>query len=316
MMDLPDFPRFRRLSFEQKSVIDGFVERYSPYSEFTFGNMWCWDLDDSAALSLLNGNLVLRYREYESGLPYLTFLGENERHKTALTLLKYAGSEFGRPLLGLVPEHSVSRRRAERVVPLRVQEDRDNFDYVLDLESLASFAGPSLRRKRQASAHFGRTYAPVTRDLDLATSQDQTLALSTFAGWSESRGIGHERSRDELAALRRIFDVWHTGAFVATGIIVDATLVAFSICETLPNHFAGGLFFKADASMRGSFEYLRQTQARHLLQRGRRWISIQQDMGLPGLRQAKLSYRPAGFLQKYTLRWPECGELGLEAAAG
>lgn len=298
---IPNFPRFDRLSLQQKAEIDAFTDHHLPYSEYTFANMWCWDLDDTAALSLLNGNLVLRFREYESGLPFLSFLGTADTRETALTLLRYSESKLERSQLCLIPEVSASPRDSDGDDPLEMLEDRDNFDYVLDLHALASFAGPAFRRKRQAAAHFQSAYMPSVRTLDLTEKHDQELVLATFAEWAESRQKTLEIISDEMQALQRAFEIWCTGSLVATGIMVGPKLAAFAICELLSNHFANGLFSKADVRMRGTFEFLRQAQARQLLQLGCDWICVQQDLGHPGLRQAKLSYRPVRFLRKYTI---------------
>ena len=127
------------------------------------------------------------------------------------------------------------------------------------------------------------------------------MVLSVFTNWSDSRGKSRIDTEKELCALYRAFKIWSTGVLVAIGVSSDDRLIAFAVCEILPNRFAVGHFFKADTRLKGAFEFLRQVQARHLLQLGFKWLNIQQDMGLPGLRQAKMSYCPIFFLRKYTL---------------
>lgn len=301
---LPDFPVFEPLSFHQREVINAYTSRYAPYTEYSFTTMWCWDLRQIAALSSLNGNLVIRSGEYATGLPYLSFLGEVRRRETALTLLAHSELALARSHLCFVPEISVAGSVEEFTGWLDIQEDRSNFDYVLDLEALAVFAGPAFRGKRQAAAHFYRACSPKVRLLDLGEKKDQTLILSAFDTWAESRRKDENDVADELWALRRVFDVWNGRTLTCVGVFLDERLTSFSVAEIHNNGFAVGLFSKADARIRGAFEFLRQAQAHCLRGLGCKWLSIQQDMGVPGLRQAKLSYRPVQFLRKYTIYRP------------
>ena len=303
-MTLPEFPKFENLSIHHKNAINSYFDLYPPYSDFTFATLWCWNLYDSAMLSTLNGNLVLSAKDYESEITNLSFLGNNESQKTVYQLLEYANEKLSRSQLDLVPEISLPQNTTKFTVELGIQEVRNNFDYVLDLQALASFAGSSFRSKHKLANYFERTYTTTVRELDLNNNLDREMILSAFIDWSKSRGICLIDNEKELYALKRVFSIWSTGAIVAIGVFSDNRLVAFSINEIIPNKFAVGLFLKADINMRGAFEYLRLVQVCRLLQLGCKWLNIEEDKGLPGLRQAKMSNHPIYFLRKYTIYQP------------
>ena len=60
-------------------------------------------------------------------------------------------------------------------------------------------------------------------------------------------------------------------------------------------------FEKARSSMPGAFQYINYAFARSLPE-SVLFINREQDLGDEGLRQAKLTYRPCGFVKKYTLK--------------
>jgi hypothetical protein len=60
---------------------------------------------------------------------------------------------------------------------------------------------------------------------------------------------------------------------------------------------------KGDTNYKGVYSFLVSESARQLLKKGKKYTNIEQDLGLPGLRQAKRSYAPAVMLKKYTITY-------------
>ena len=84
-------------------------------------------------------------------------------------------------------------------------------------------------------------------------------------------------------------------------LMVDSQVVAFTVAEplqpdTLVIHFEKGM---------GSYKGVYQAINHEFLaaQSGSALVNREQDVGNEGLRRAKLSYNPVGFLKKYELLW-------------
>ena len=77
--------------------------------------------------------------------------------------------------------------------------------------------------------------------------------------------------------------------------------MAFTIDELLDDEYAIRHFMKADTSYKGIYSYIVSESAKILLESGKKYLNIEQDLGLANLRQAKKSYRPVQFLKKYTV---------------
>lgn len=86
------------------------------------------------------------------------------------------------------------------------------------------------------------------------------------------------------------------------GLRRGSNLAAFAIVEPMPMRQAMLHFIKADTrNYPGAYEALMQYTARELLAAGYDTLNYQEDLGIPSLRASKLSYRPCGFLRKYTV---------------
>ena len=88
---------------------------------------------------------------------------------------------------------------------------------------------------------------------------------------------------------------------LGTGVYQHGRLIAFSIIELLESGYAMGHFAKCDAGFSGLSHYLYQATARATSDRGCRYLNVQEDLGIAGLRTFKMLLRPVSFLKKYAV---------------
>jgi hypothetical protein len=172
-----------------------------------------------------------------------------------------------------------------------VAGDRDNFDYLYLRADLAELPGKKYHKKRNLVNQFLSSYdhreAPLTADLVPA-------ALEVLDRWREEKGEeGDYPSARE--ALERFGELGMEGALYFIG----GRPAGWCLGEGL----AGGAMFtvhfeKADGVYKGIYQYMNQSFAAMLPPRYVH-LNREQDLGDPGLRQAKETYRPCGFVKKY-----------------
>lgn len=76
---------------------------------------------------------------------------------------------------------------------------------------------------------------------------------------------------------------------------------AFEIHELTKDNVAIGHFMKSGSENSGVFSLCTYSTALILEEHSCKQLNIEQDFGIPGLRQAKESYHPVKFLKKYTV---------------
>ena len=85
------------------------------------------------------------------------------------------------------------------------------------------------------------------------------------------------------------------------GIRIDGKLRAFSLGKLINEDMAVIHIEKADESFEGIYSVINQQFAEHEWS-GVKYINREEDMGIEGLRKAKLSYRPVELIQKYVAK--------------
>jgi hypothetical protein len=190
---------------------------------------------------------------------------------------------------------AVSRAQADRLSHMgyRVWEDRENFDYVYRRESLAGLSGRQLHRKKNLVNLFLRNNTCVARPLREEYVGD---ALQILEQWRQQQEI-----LGDYTAAREALENMEYLQLCGGIFYVDDEPAAYTLGEELARgtmfvvHFEKAVL-KED--YKGIYQYVNQAFAA-ILPDKYELINREQDLGDPGLRQAKESYKPAGFVAKY-----------------
>ncbi len=176
-------------------------------------------------------------------------------------------------------------------------DDRNNADYLYLREKLASLAGKSLHKKRNLANNFENTYTCTIKPLDISTAADAGDVLDE---WQKTRPEGlptdYEQCFSALSILA--FTEQQHGWIV----YADSKPVAWALGEYIAKgkmfvvHFEKGL-----DNYKGVYQYVNRATAQSLPD-SVVYINREQDLGDEGLRQAKMTYRPIGFVTKYQLQ--------------
>lgn len=299
---IPVFPELKIVGVDDRESVETHTHRYPPYSDFNFTSLWAWDTSNKRMISELNGNLVVLFTDYSTNEPFLSFLGSNETESTMRTLLEYCKEHDLPQTLRLVPEVSIKSIQSSA---FQVEEDRDNFDYIYSVPELSALAGGKFKGRRNFVNRFIHDHAAArTEIVNLTTDLDaQEKILATLDSWEQhkqSHGKEYELEH-ERAAIKRIFETAHLHELIVTAIFEGDAMLAFSIDEVLPNQFCIGHFWKADGSCVGIYDFLIQKKSQHFETLGFAFLNYEQDLGVEGLRQSKMDYRPVDFLKKYVV---------------
>src|SRR6185369_3066931 len=101
---IPQFPKFKPIELSDKEEVEGFNDKFPPYSDFNFISRWSWNLKGEMKLSILNENLVVHFTDYLSGDSFYSFLGDKKVDETASALLDFSVKKKFRSKLHLIPE--------------------------------------------------------------------------------------------------------------------------------------------------------------------------------------------------------------------
>lgn len=184
-------------------------------------------------------------------------------------------------------------------------EERDLFDYIYDAESLRTLAGRKNQKKRNHINYFLKEY-DGRFEYKLLDKENFDECLKLMKDWTinkEEHDSFDEGMDDELVAIKKIFNNYDIlkDRVKVFGIYIDGKLEAFSIGEFLNKNMALIHIEKANPEMRGLYPLINQ---QFLVKEFAdvEFVNREEDLGIEGLRKAKLSYHPCRFVEKYTVR--------------
>jgi hypothetical protein len=171
---------------------------------------------------------------------------------------------------------------------ISVESIRDRYDYIYCRTDLATLHGKHLDGKRNHIRRF-RTQHPDFEYRPLMPEFfDECRRLTEI--WQEEKG-GNDTIHAEKQVMETIFSNWDALGMIGGSIFVDGRMVAFAYGSAVTTDTFDVCVEKADRHVEGAFAIINQQFAEHLSEQYV-YLNREEDMGIPGLRQAKLSYHP------------------------
>ena len=199
-----------------------------------------------------------------------------------------------------VPEYLVEIWQRELGDNIFVDDQRDNWDYLLDLKSIFSLEGKKLKSFRNAKNSFEKNYDYEIEEITPKIF-DELLAFQSSAEEDlQNRVENHlvEAQEDDynfIFALNNWDKFKNLFGFV---IRVDGKIIAYSVDEQINETYSIGLFAKADYEFKGANQFAYWYDAKINLERGILTENFMDDAGEENLRFFK-ERLPHTMLKKY-----------------
>jgi hypothetical protein len=261
----------------------------------SFVNLFSWQFLTEGCFAVVSGVLVLRFMLERSRVVYLIPSEEGRGREVVEQLLEEDRRRGDATrLFGEIPRLASWLDR-EFPGQFDYQPNRDYFDYVYARQDLVELRGKYLQAKRNHVNKFRRLYTheyvPLTPEL-----VPECLALEEE--WCRRHADGNPDSllnerRALTLALRHMEELQLLGGALR----VNGKLVAFAYGAPITGDTFGVHIEKADASVEGAYNMINQEFARRVPEQYS-LVNREEDLGLPGLRKAKLSYHPRLLLEK------------------
>ena len=180
---------------------------------------------------------------------------------------------------------------------VRVAFDRTFSDYLYDADSLRQLSGKDLHPKRNHFNRFLRTYPDY--DFRPLTSADATEALDLVRSWCMEKGVNcQDMQISDYRPIKTLFDHYDELDLRGGVIRIDGQLAAFAISSEPRNKTGIIQVEKAKADYPGLYAAINKLMLDQILP-DIEWVNREEDLGIAGLRKAKLSYYPTRLIHKY-----------------
>ena len=265
--------------------------------EYGFANLFLWGRQRMA----FDGGNVSVFSQFDRRSVYLFPVGCSDLKSTVDKIIHDAGvRDIPCRLTGLTSEDC---RFLEENYPgkFRFHTDRNSFDYVYSIHHLADLPGRKYQRKRNHVNRFLQQY-PMHK-VEPITENNVHQVRKMVDCWYDQR-MQRDPTADihmERAALYKALDNFQTLNMEGLVLWVDGQPVAMTLGSFLTKHTFDVQFEKALEGYDGAYTRINQAFASYLREKypDLLWLDREEDMGLEGLRKAKLSYHPACLREKY-----------------
>lgn len=270
--------------------------------DYNFNNIYLWSRAYREKIARLGDRLLVQ-ADARLGVCYLYPAGSGPL-VPALDALHGDAAAHGVPLT-LVCVTPEQKERLEAACPGRFSfvHDRDSFDYLYDINRLADLAGKKLHGKRNHIHRFDERFPDWL--FEPLTAENITECVDLERAWAAEK---HDDSGETMGeeSVSVVEALYHRDVLGMTGGLIRAAgrAVAFSLGSfTAPGCFDVH-FEKAYADVEGAYPVINREMARFVRRTwpDTRWFNREDDLGLEGLRKAKLSYYPDLLLEKFTAR--------------
>jgi len=297
------FPNFLPITPENRSLYESFLSHEELYSDSNFTSLYSWDAYKQNGYSIHNKNLVLRLTDYLSNETIYSLIGTQDIDETLLELLNDPEYSSSSNAIHLVPEMTV--HNIQNKDNFIIREELDNFDYIYNLEDIATLRGRSFKSKRQSANRCERNTALTMQSHKMLSSDIADVLLHMLDEWVEHKVVNGkeiEDSRNELAALNKVLEIFDATEKLELSTISDGSkLVGFSIDEFATDKHVLSHYCKTLPTITGLAELFNRNMARAFLSKGYKYWNWEQDTGSEKLRRIKLSYRPNHYSKKYSI---------------
>jgi hypothetical protein len=285
-MTIPEYPAFAPISLDMRDDLYPALNLIKDgISEFTFSNLYLFRKTYGYRVSRLPGTTFI-IEGTKAGKSFFYIPCHLPPREVLDELM--AGHDY----LKNLSESQADFHRAElEGAGYRVVEDRDNFDYLYRRTDLAELSGKAYHKKRNLVNAFLNSYSYEQKPLRDDNVPD---ALTVLEEWREIKGMD-----GDYAASHEALELFETLGMRGYVYYVDGRPAGWCLGEPLAKGRMFAVHFeKACDRFKGIYQFINQAFAQALPQH---YVSInrEQDLGDEGLRQAKMTYRPSGFVIKY-----------------
>lgn len=288
---------FKSFAIEDKASIDDYFKlHHYEQVDCTFNTLFLWQHAYQTKWAIQDDILFIRAGSGKDTFFLPPFAGAGGDFEHGLSLIHDELDRLGLPFVLKAASPWVTGE-IERRRPGRYEfiEDRDSEEYVYRTADMIRLPGKKLRMKKNQLNGFLRQYADY--QYEAITCGNREDALAGIREWFGRHG----NIEEEMEAIARCFTYWNELGMRGAVIRIYGKVEAFTAGDLLNERMAHIHFEKANPTIRGLYQAINHDFLVHEFA-DTEFVNREEDLGEPGLREAKLGYHPDHLTLKYTVR--------------
>lgn len=268
-------------------------------SDASFANIYLLRNKYSTKISRYKDFIIRKYSGKGARCGYTFPLGKGDVAK-ALAEIEKDAKECGERLqFAFVTEEQ--KEVLENAMPARFcySSDAGDSDYIYLRSELASLSGKAFHKKKNHFSKFVRTY-PDYKYYEIGACNIYDAQKVADAWYYEHLQDEDASQLAEYKAIKEALESFEELGLIGGIIYVNDSPCAMTIASKINENTVDVHFEKAvgEYALNGGYAAINKLFSEKL--DGVTWLNREEDIGIEGLRKAKLSYRPKIMLKKYS----------------
>ena len=292
--------KFEKIDISHKEKMLPFLKQDNVFAtERNFASLFIWGGHYSTEVCITQDFCYLRAKDKsESHYSYYPPLGHGDI-RNAIAEIGACENQSVVKLFSLTAQ-DVEKYKEIFGESFACEENRDSFDYVYTTKAMIGLGGRAYAAKRNHINKFMALYDGKWEYRDIDFDADMDLIVEFQNKWCQEREESrHSSFHHEYCAIMRALR-HHEALDIHGGILfVDGAVAAYTLAAPTNDTVIDILIEKGNMEVTGSYtvinnKFAAANCADYL------YVNREEDMGIAGLRKAKLSYNPYIMVEKYT----------------
>ncbi len=290
--------KFQKLELEHIPLIRSyFLRQERRMCDCTVGSTLMWRDYFDNCFAVVDDTLIFRSRYLDGQYAFTVPIGKNP--DLLLDMTEAYCREHNIPLEFCTVTPKDLEMLKGRWPDLTVEDNRDWYDYLYESKDIVEFAGKQYAHQRNHIRRFERDCPGWS--FSRMTLQDVEEVREFYQQFLQEHAKEGDTAQAEVEKIFEVLDHFEQYDFLGGILRVDGKIVGISMGEIVRDVLFVHIE-KADTQYSGVYQKLVNCYAREFVTEEVRYINREEDVGDPGLRKSKLSYRPVKLLEKYTVR--------------
>ena len=298
MAEVKTLTEFKQITLDDKEIYNNYKTKNIPRGcEYNFVNLFIWGKQHIA----FKNNNVLIFSQFGTYKLYLYPVGTGDK-KNAVDILISDAEERKIPcrINGMTEDEKAF---LEENYPdlFSYKLNRNGQDYVYSIEDLADLKGKKYQSKRNHYNRFKKEHPDF--HIEIIGEKNLPLIKQMADEWYEDKNKKNpeENFSSERSALEKALENYKELELEGLVLICDNKILAFTVASHLSDDTMDVHFEKAVSDIHGAYAVINCEFAKYIQKKYPqiRFLDREEDMGVEGLRKAKLSYHPHHLVVKY-----------------
>ncbi len=285
-------PEFRAPNIGDKKRVDEILSKADFEGSFySFAAIFTWALKYQTKIAFHNDALLISGYSDSLGHYFLYPVGQFDLAEV-LGIMKEEARKLNCELKIVAETYQAKKLYNEFFDEFQLEDSRDDWDYVYNSEDLANLRGNRYHGKRNHISRLTKKLAGHELSFEALTAENAYECMDIERQWVQDKGDDFDMESVE----RSLFNLDELG-LIGGVLRLDGKAIAFTVGEPLLEDTFIIHIEKALSGYDGAYQMINQLFAKTVANKYQ-YINREEDMGIEGLRNAKLSYLPCRMIEK------------------